>query len=59
MPSPKAHYLAKKIPVSYSISRRTKVAFFQTCESLGVIPSNIMESLMKDFIKNINQKPKK
>ena len=59
MPIPRAHPLEKKIPVSFSISTRTKIAFDKSCHSLGVVPSNIIESLMKDFIRDINQKPKK
>lgn len=60
MPSPKAHPLDKKIPICFSLSRRTKIAFDKSCESLGVIPSNIVESLMNDFIKQVNnQKAKK
>lgn len=60
MPAHKVYHLDKKIPVSISLSTRTKVAFFETCNSLGVAPSNIAETLIKDFIKNVNnQKPKK
>jgi hypothetical protein len=54
--SRKAHPLDKKLPQCFSLSRRTKIAFEKSCASLGVIPSNIIEGLMKDFINDVNSK---
>jgi hypothetical protein len=51
MPADKVHPLEKKVPTAYSISTRTKIAFHEKCEELGISASLTVENLMLEFLK--------
>ncbi len=48
-----------KIPRPYGITRRIAIEFEKKCEELGLPKSNVVESLMEQFLNDMKNATKK
>jgi len=53
MAYPKQHHLDKRVPESFCLRRRTKIAFDMKCKELGRSKSSIVEELITEFLMDL------
>lgn len=55
----KKNILDKKIPFNFSVRTVIKIEFEKKCEEFAIDKNAVIESLINDWLKNLNPKLKK